>query len=70
MQASKDIKFDKKPLSPRAIDMMKSGHKIKSDTGEGTGLRVECDTIVAKMLLYRYEPNYREVGHLQSVLLD
>jgi len=54
MQVVKDTKDSKKPLSAKAIETMKPGDKIKSDTGENTGLRVKCSTSGAKSFFYRY----------------
>lgn len=43
-----------KPLSSRAIDGMKPGSKIKSDTGENSGLRVKCGASGTITFFYRY----------------
>lgn len=43
-----------KPLSSKAIEMMKPGDKNKSDTGENRGLRVACGASGIKTFFYRY----------------
>lgn len=43
-----------KPLSSRAIDAMKPGSKVKSDTGENAGLRVKCGASGTTTFFYRY----------------
>ncbi|HCE8953028.1 TPA: tyrosine-type recombinase/integrase [Raoultella ornithinolytica] len=43
-----------KPLSSKAIEMMKPGDKNKADTGENRGLRVTCGASGIKTFFYRY----------------
>jgi integrase len=43
-----------KPLSSKAIEMMKPTDKDKADTGENRGLRVSCGTTGVKTFFYRY----------------
>ncbi|EDJ9246339.1 integrase [Salmonella enterica subsp. diarizonae] len=43
-----------KPLSSKAVEMMKPTDKIKSDTGENRGLRVVCGASGIKTFFYRY----------------
>jgi len=43
-----------KPLSARAIEVMKPGDKVKVDAGEYTGLRVSCGKTGTKAFIYRY----------------
>ena len=43
-----------KQLSARSIETMKPGDKIKSDTGESSGLRVKCEKGGTKTFFYRY----------------
>lgn len=43
-----------KPLSSKAIEMMKSTDKNKADTGENRGLRVTCGVSGIKTFFYRY----------------
>ncbi|MDA5479691.1 tyrosine-type recombinase/integrase [Yersinia intermedia] len=43
-----------KPLSSKAIEMMKPTDKNKADTGENRGLRVTCGTSGIKTFFYRY----------------
>lgn len=43
-----------KPLSSKAVEMMKPGDKNKSDTGENRGLRVTCGASGIKTFFYRY----------------
>ncbi|EAO4437977.1 tyrosine-type recombinase/integrase [Salmonella enterica] len=47
-------KLTSKPLSSKAIEMMKPTDKIKSDTGENRGLRVVCGASGIKTFFYRY----------------
>lgn len=43
-----------KPLSSKAIEMMKPTDKNKADTGENRGLRVSCGASGIKTFFYRY----------------
>ncbi|NNS09252.1 site-specific integrase [Erwinia sp. JH02] len=43
-----------KPLSSKAVEMMKPGDKNKADTGENRGLRVTCGASGIKTFFYRY----------------
>ncbi|WP_415892556.1 tyrosine-type recombinase/integrase [Neptuniibacter sp. PT8_73] len=43
-----------KPLSPRAIEVMKPGDKVKADTAENSGLRIKCGRSGTKTFFYRY----------------
>lgn len=43
-----------KPLSARAIEAMKPGDNVKVDTGENSGLRVNCGKTGVKTFIYRY----------------
>ncbi len=54
MQAAKDNKLVKKPLSARAVEVMKPGDKDRSDTGENSGLRISCGASGTKTFYYRY----------------
>jgi len=54
MQSVNDIKPERKALSPRGIDAMKSD-QIKSDIGENSGLRVKCGKRGVKTFSYRYK---------------
>ena len=44
-----------KPLSSRAIEVMKPGDKVKSDNGENRGLRVIRGNAGTKTFFYRYK---------------
>ncbi len=43
-----------KPLSARAIEVMRPGDKVKADTGENRGLRVIYGNADTKTFFYRY----------------
>ena len=45
----------KTALSSRSIETMKPGDKIKSDTGEHSGLRLKCGAAGTKTFFYRYK---------------
>ncbi|MEN0579146.1 tyrosine-type recombinase/integrase [Phytobacter palmae] len=47
-------KQEAKPLSFKAIEMMKPGDKDKADIGENRGLRVSCGATGVKSFFYRY----------------
>lgn len=47
-------KQEGKPLSFKAIEMMKPGDKDKADVGENRGLRVSCGATGVKSFFYRY----------------
>ncbi|HII3143664.1 TPA: tyrosine-type recombinase/integrase [Citrobacter braakii] len=47
-------KQEGKPLSFKAVEMMKPGDKDKADIGENRGLRVSCGATGAKSFFYRY----------------
>ncbi len=47
-------KQEAKPLSFKAIEMMKPGDKDKADIGENRGLRVSCGATRVKSFFYRY----------------
>lgn len=65
MQAVKDSKMAKKPLSARAVEVMKPSDKDKSDTGENAGLRVSCGAAGTKSFFYRYTSP--ETGRLTQI---
>lgn len=46
-----------KPLSSKAIEMMKLTDKNKADTGEHRGLRVTCGASGIRTFFYRYQPS-------------
>ena len=48
------LSHEKKALSAKAIEKMKSGDKDKSDIGENVGLRVSCGKTGKKSFFYRY----------------
>ncbi|MFW2105195.1 tyrosine-type recombinase/integrase [Acinetobacter guillouiae] len=48
------LSHEKKALSAKAIEKMKSGDKDKSDIGENAGLRVSCGKTGKKSFFYRY----------------
>ena len=54
MSAKENSKITSKPLSARAIEVMKPSDKVKIDTGEYSGLRVACGTTGKKTFIYRY----------------
>ncbi|EPP0138449.1 tyrosine-type recombinase/integrase [Salmonella enterica subsp. enterica serovar Newport] len=47
-------KQEGKPLSFKAVEMMKPGDKDKADVGENRGLRVSCGATGVKSFFYRY----------------
>lgn len=47
-------KQEGKPLSFKAVEMMKPGDKDKADVGENRGLRVSCGAAGVKSFFYRY----------------
>ncbi|MHB5982364.1 tyrosine-type recombinase/integrase [Klebsiella pneumoniae] len=47
-------KQEGKPLSFKAVEMMKPGDKDKADIGENRGLRVSCGATGVKSFFYRY----------------
>lgn len=47
-------KQEGKPLSFKAVEMMKPGDKDKADIGENRGLRVACGATGVKSFFYRY----------------
>jgi len=47
-------KEEGKPLSFKAVEMMKPGDKDKADVGENRGLRVSCGATGVKSFFYRY----------------
>jgi hypothetical protein len=47
-------KQEGKPLSFKAVEMMKPGDKDKADVGENRGLRVTCGAPGVKSFFYRY----------------
>lgn len=47
-------KQEVKPLSFKAIEMMKPGDKDKADVGENRGLRISCGATGVKSFFYRY----------------
>ncbi|CFB68109.1 tyrosine-type recombinase/integrase [Yersinia enterocolitica] len=48
------VKQDRKPLSSKAIEMMKASDHDKADVGENRGLRVSCGKTAVKSFFYRY----------------
>jgi integrase len=62
---AKNIKAMTKSLSARAIESMRTGDSIKSDSGEHTGLRVKCGKTGIKTFFYRYKSP--ETGKLTQV---
>lgn len=48
------VKEGNKPLSFRAIEVMKPGDRVKADTGENRGLRLNCGNAGTKTFFYRY----------------
>lgn len=47
-------KQEGRPLSSKAVEMMKPGDKDKADVGENRGLRVSCGATGVKSFFYRY----------------
>lgn len=47
-------KQEGKPLSFKAVEMMKPGDKDKADVGENRGLRISCGATGVKSFFYRY----------------
>nr|WP_314523608.1 tyrosine-type recombinase/integrase [uncultured Lelliottia sp.] len=47
-------KQDGKPLSSKAVEMMRAGDNDKADVGENRGLRVACGKTGVKSFFYRY----------------
>lgn len=47
-------KQDGKPLSSKAVEMMRAGDHDKADVGENRGLRVTCGKTGVKTFFYRY----------------
>jgi integrase len=54
MSTTENNKITSKPLSALAIKTMKPSDKVKSDTGENSGLRITCGTTGKKAFVYRY----------------
>ncbi len=54
MSTTENNKITGKPLSALAIKTMKPSDKVKSDTGENSGLRITCGTTGKKAFVYRY----------------